>query len=150
MVNDIPYKVRRSAINRLCAQGSMSAIEAKVAHKTDVVRASVDFDRIVVNITIVVIVEVDIGMRPPRLSRERKAASLIDARSIPEILNTVVAYDVPLPCHRDPIVGAIGAVYFRGKAGQCIIRNKSLPNSPISTLWIESADEHVVSDVIVL
>jgi hypothetical protein len=125
----------------------MSVVEAKVAHDTDVVRASVGFEKIVVRITNVVIVEVDIGMRPPVLSRFRRAGCLIDANSIPEILKTVVTHSVALPCHRDRIEGASGAAYSQGRAGQIFKRNNVTANIPPQYLWIESADEHVISDV---
>ena len=81
----------------------MSVVEAKVAHDTQVVRASVGFEKIVGHIKNEVIVKVDIRLRPPVFCRCR-AASLKKGYSIYEIRNMVVTQNVALPCNGDPII----------------------------------------------
>ena len=124
----------------------MSVVEAKVAHDTQVVRASVGFEKIVGHIKNEVIVKIDVGLGPPVFCRHR-AASLMEGYSVYKIGNMVVTQNVALPCNGDPIEAATGAAHFRGEAGQLFIRNNVAADLTHHYLWIEASDGHVISDI---
>ena len=102
-------------------------VYAKVTNDADILGRHIGFETIVGHIRDVVVVKVD--RHRFRLSLLRWACCLIGCYCIMEVRNMVVAHNMALPSHRDPIVRAVGAGGFlmdRRLGGKlCFKGNKS-------------------------